>query len=335
VTTNSTNPLLRTEQLRRLPFLRRPVAEPGTTLVFQAASGELVWPAYPYTAGDVWWRGHRVVYVVDVGPHHHTFTCKLPAKSKVLYFDATIGFEWRVVDPVAVVRDRLADPASVCRRYLFGEMHGISQQSSAMEGAQAEAALSSRFGAGHVDLQSGVRISGVGVALSLDQAQIGVAQELELHRLKQELAEAQAKGQASVNRINQDADLDLQSKRHAYYTRVIGQGLPAMAGNILAQDPSKAAEAAGFMMSLWDKDQKVALEAMQVILDGDHVRLGEIDDAVAAAVSRFRDIVSSAGSRLGASPLLGSSASSTPEALPAGESPSPSTEPDDGGEVPK
>jgi hypothetical protein len=317
VTGRGTNPILRTEQVRRLPFRRRPVAEPGTTLVFQTAAGELVCPAYPYTAGDVWWRGPRLVHIVDVGPHRSAFTEKVPAQGDVLHFDATVEFDWRVADAAAAVRDRVSDASSICRGFLSGEVRKISRQWPAMDSALAETALNNRFGQSHLDVQSGLRISNVSVALRLDPAQVPVAQNIALSALKQQLAEVEAAGEARVNRINQDADLARHKERVDFFSAMISQGLPSMVGNILAQDPTKASEAAGFMANLWEKDQKIALDAMKVILDGDQVRLGEIDGAVAAAVSRFTDIVASAGARFGAAPMLGDAATGGQGGQPA------------------
>ena len=97
-------------ELGRLPFKRRPIAEPGTRLVFQLANGALVCPDHPYTSGETWFRGPKAAYVVDTGMHDASFETELPSASPAVYFTATISYQWQVHDPARVVRDGVTEP---------------------------------------------------------------------------------------------------------------------------------------------------------------------------------------------------------------------------------
>jgi hypothetical protein len=111
-------PIITTLELTQLPFARRPIALPGTVLVLRMPDGELVAPQPPYTAGEAWWKGPELAYVVDNRPHGGVFTCRLPAQGGTLFFEATVRFIWRVTDPVQVVREQVEDPDPECRTHL-------------------------------------------------------------------------------------------------------------------------------------------------------------------------------------------------------------------------
>jgi hypothetical protein len=111
-------PILNTIELKRLPFSRRPIAQPGTILVFQMPDNQLIAPQPPYTSGETWWKGPRLAYVVDNRPHGAVFTCKLPAAGDALHFEATVRFAWRVNNPVEVVREQVEDPEAEGETFL-------------------------------------------------------------------------------------------------------------------------------------------------------------------------------------------------------------------------
>lgn len=299
------NPLLNKKELRRLPFQRRPVAEPGTRLVFQMSSGQLVSPDHPFTSGDVWWRGPRTVYVVDSRPHSASFECTLPCAGDALHFDASITYTWTAYAPVTVVREKVENPPADCRGHLIQRMRKVSRQYPALNIAAAERAVSLDTD-GSIDLdERGLRITNVTVELRLDPAQAPIAKDLEIASLRQRLAEEEERGKAAISRIAQESDLKLHEVRTKFYTDILSSGPASMAGNLLAQDPTKAAEAADFMLGLWQRDQEVALKAMKVILDSDQLRAGEIDGAVSAAVDSFTALVTQAGNKLALGALTG------------------------------
>jgi hypothetical protein len=45
------------------------------------------------------------------------------------------------------------------------------------------------------------------------------------------------------------------------------------------------------MQMMADRDKQRAIEAIKVLIDGEELRLGELDDAVATAVEGFRNIL--------------------------------------------
>ncbi|MFY1689501.1 hypothetical protein [Plantactinospora sp. WMMB782] len=291
-------PVLERKELRRLPFQRRPIAEPGTQLVFQMSSGQLVAPRHPYTTGDVWWRGPRAVYVIYTSPQPAYFTCTLPCAGDTLFFDAAVRFSFSVADPVSVVREQVSDPIADCRRYLMEPLRAVTRRFTAMQPEAAERAIRSTLAETPIDLANGVRISDLRSELTINAEQGEIARNLEIQTLRQQLAMRTETDRITLDKLNQDADLARHQERAAFHERLLSGGGAALAGSIVAQDPTKATEAANFMISLYEQDQKLAVEALKVIMDGDQIRLGEMDSAVQAVVERFKGMITQGGARL-------------------------------------
>jgi hypothetical protein len=304
------------------------VAEPGTALVFQLASGQIVAPSHPFTTGDLWWRRVRTVYTVDMCTHTETFHCTTPCAGDAIHFDASVTLTWSVHDPATVVRERVDDAAAQCSAYLTQHMRQTTRKYDAQHSAAAERAVQLGLGAGPIDLDRGVRISAVTVELALDPEQAQLTKALAMAPLQHRLDKAKKKSSLKIGRMEQDDELVRHRERAVFYTELLSAGPGSMAGNILAQDPDRAVDAAQFMVTLARQDQDLAIQAMKVVLETDQVRLGEIEPAVTAVVNRFTALISQASANLSSdsltapnsAPQLPSSAGVTSEERPEGGS---------------
>ncbi|MBY8873794.1 CCDC90 family protein [Micromonospora sp. PLK6-60] len=327
----SMNPVLGREELSRLPFRRWPAPRQGTRLVFEKPDGELVAPRHPYTAGERWWRGPRAMYVVDVTEHAEDFTCTLPCAAGALHFDAVVNYSWQVIEPETVVREQEADPAAHCERFLRERLRTITKRFAALDSHDAEEAIRGDLSPVGVDVGRGLRVSGLRVELTINAEQKALASELEIEKLRQEVELLKQRGEIDRTKAAQDADLARHRERSTYFAELLAGGGAALAGVIAAEDPSKANEAVRFMVDLYEKDQQLAIDALKVISDGGQLRLGDLDDAVTAAVRRFQAIVgpSGGGLRLG-EPALGR-ATEEPQMIADQAAPAPDEPGDAGG----
>jgi hypothetical protein len=263
-------------ELGRLPFKRRPIAEPGTRLVFQLANGALVCPDHPYTSGETWFRGPKAAYVVDTGVHDASFETELPSAAPAVYFTATISYRWQVHDPARVVRDGVTDPSAESRAHLEHWLPTITCAFPPDQTLQATHAVQGRMGHAPIDLERGIRIGNLHVALRMDADQAVLAKELEIGRLRHEIALRDARGQGEIDTIKREQ-----------YQNVIASGPYGVMTDILAKDPSKGPEVLSTMINLSEREQQRTLEAIKVLIDGGEVRLGELDGAVRGAVQRL------------------------------------------------
>ncbi|HEU4347695.1 MAG TPA: hypothetical protein VFR35_07895 [Actinoplanes sp.] len=292
-------PILNTMELKRVPFARRPIAEPGTILVFQMPDNRLVAPQPPYTTGETWWKGPKLAYVVDNRPHGGVFNCQLPAAGDSLFFDATVRFTWRVSDPVEVVREQLCDPEAECETYLAQNLPTITRRHRFNQPAAAEADVANTVGRRALPLHGrGIRIEAVHAQLRIPEQQIDIFRGIQAAPHEQELARMKATYEGEIEDIKRQRMND-----------IVGGGPERLYAFILQQDPTRGMEVVSQMQAMADRDKQRAIEAIKVLIDGEEIRLGELDGAVAAAVDGFRAI-------LGQYP----SASDTPKAaLPASD----------------
>jgi hypothetical protein len=298
------NPILGRQDFSRLPLQRRPVADPGTTLVFVTRRGELVGPQHSYTMGEVWWRGPRAVYTVDTKPHGQSFTCRLPAKGDALYFDASVTYTWLVHDAMTVVRDQVTDAPASCQDYLVKEMRRHCRRVNPIGGdpaEQAERVIDGALGQTRIPLANGLSIVSLHAALSLDPEQALIAKDLMIGTLRQQRDEAVARGHDGIEDIKQTGDLRRKRERIVFYEELVGSKLLA---NVLAEDPSKATETVQLIFSMEQQQRDKAIQAMQVIIEGGHLQIGDLDPAIAAVVSQFTSLVAQVNTTVAGIPQL-------------------------------
>lgn len=302
------NPILGRQELGRLPLQRRPVADPGTTLVYVTRRGELVSAENGYTMGEVWWRGPRAVYTVDTKPHGESFACRLPAKGDALYFDATVTYDWLVHDASAVVRDQVTDAATGCREHLVKRMRTICRRVDPIgrdPAERAEQTIHAELGQTRSLLANGLCIVGLHAALSLDADQASIVKDLMIGTMRQQRDEMEARGHDGVEAIKQAGELRRRRERIEFYEELVGS---KMLANVLAEDPTKAAETVQLIFSMEQQKREKAIQAMQVIIDGGHLQIGDLDPAIAAVVSQFTTLVSQVNTTITGGPQAGTPA---------------------------
>jgi hypothetical protein len=294
-------PILEKFELKRLPFQRRPIAEPGTTLVFQMADNRLVPTQYPFTTGETIWKGPKWAFVVDVRQYNATFPCQLPAAGDGVFFQATVNFTWSVSDAVQVVEKNVTDPEGECRTYLFQVLPQITRRHAFRQPAEAEADLQRTLAGRALELRGrGVRIDGVYMHLRIAEEQITTIAKLSVTDVEQELAVKQAKNSGTLTIMTTKQMEELMNG-----------GPKTLYAFAVQRDPGQALDVIARMEALEDRNKQHALEAIKVLLDGGEIRLGELDDAVAAAVTGFRAILG---------PYASGKAAGADKALPPGSS---------------
>ncbi|MFG1607801.1 hypothetical protein [Actinoplanes sp. NPDC049265] len=274
-------PILNTMELKRLPFARRPIAQPGTVLVFQMPDNQLVAPEPPYTTGETWWKGPKLAYVVDNRPHGGSFGCRLPAAGDALFFDATVRFSWRVCDAVAVVRQQVGDPDGDCEAYLTQHLPTITRRHQYNKPADAEADVVNTVGGRALRLPNrGIQIDAVHVQLRIAEERVGVIADIGA------LAET-----SELERLRTEHALEIQALKRQRMNEIVSGGPERLYAFILQEDPAKGMEVVSQMQAMADREKQRAIEAIKVLIDGEEIRVGELDGAVAAAVDGFKNIL--------------------------------------------
>jgi hypothetical protein len=310
------NPILHRQEFSRLPMQRRPVADPGTTLVFLSRRGDLTSAEHALTMGEVWWRAPRAVFTVDTRPHGASFTCRLPARGDALQFDASVTYNWLVHDATIVVRDQVHDAEGTCREYLIREMRRITRRVDPINGdpaEQAERGIHAELGQSTISLTNGLSIGSLHAAVNLDPEQANIAKDLLIGTLRQQRDEMAARGHDGIEDIRQSGDLRRRRERIEFYAELVGD---RMLANVLAQDPTKATETVQLMFSMEQQKRDKAIQAMRVIIEGGHLQIGDLDPAITAVVSQFTALVSQINTTVAGQPQLGAPASAGDDGAP-------------------
>jgi hypothetical protein len=264
---NLVDPILETTTLKRWPMARRPVAQPGTALVFQHANGTLSQPDAAVTASEVSLRGHRLVYTVDKRTHGSTFEQEFPSLRGAFRFKVSVTFAWQVENPVLVVQENVRNAPGTCELALAQRIQPVCRAIDVLDEVNAEAAIAQR-------LPTPIRIPNLGLIVTSIHVTVS--------------SDAGAQG---VDRQEwmQSKQFNLHEARVGFFDRMTRTGTAA--ARILASDPSKALEAERFLDEQLARDRQTAIDAMEVLLKSDQFRIGEFDDAVLAVVERFRSIL--------------------------------------------
>jgi hypothetical protein len=77
--------------------------------------------------GEVWWRGFRAAYLIDMTTHQEAAECELPTAQADLNVWAAVRYSWRVCDPVQVVLGRAWDAPAACSRELAARLSAVSR----------------------------------------------------------------------------------------------------------------------------------------------------------------------------------------------------------------
>ncbi|WP_203898902.1 hypothetical protein [Virgisporangium aliadipatigenens] len=98
-------------------------------MVFRSRRGRLLHPAGGYTSGELWWRGPRVAYEVDITSHPLHCRWSLGAAEPGGPCTVVVHGTWSVGSPVDVVANRITDSPGTVLERLREEAHRVARES--------------------------------------------------------------------------------------------------------------------------------------------------------------------------------------------------------------
>lgn len=285
------NPIINRLEIRPLA-IRRQLLDPGTMLVFQLPDNTLEAPPQGFGPGEMIKKRPKAAFTVDVRAHTASFECRLPAKGDAVFFSATVNYTWMVGDPVRVVSHQVTNPEGDCWAYLMQVLPQITRRHEFEHPAAAEEDLQRTRAGRTLELaQRGLRILDVYMHLRISDEQRDKVAELAAISVEQRLAMSRTRNEADLAALAQQRELERQAERQATIEALVRGGADKMYAFVIQQDQTRGLDVISRMEALADRDKQRALGAMKVLIDGGEIRLGELDGAVAAAVSGFRAIL--------------------------------------------
>ncbi|MFC9911234.1 hypothetical protein [Streptomyces sp. NPDC059862] len=217
MSTDGRTDIIRRHKVSRATLRREQrVTEGNTVIVFVDKRGRMFVADRALTAGEIWFDAPQVMYEVDTGVHHDSFSLELPSSEEAFSFRADIAMSWQVRDPKAAVEARLADVGSIYRPLVQQELRRISRRFAIEDSAGAEDAINAEFVCERLRLPHGLGLLACSVTLGLDsgtQAHIA-ARTLKKRAKESREQEHEAKlAEADFSAIEEDVAHRLRRRR--------------------------------------------------------------------------------------------------------------------------
>ncbi len=180
------DPVLGTEQLRRLRLAGvRPPAM-GTALVLERHHGDAVVVRHGDRVPDSRTGAYRRLFRVDVASRGLRFTTDVPSLDPAFPFRVTVSLACQVIDPVVVVRDSIRDMTAALAPSLTTHVRRAAGRYDLMHCAAAEAGITDCLESLHP--AEAIRLSGFAVVVrAVDTAEIvSASQELRVQALRRD-----------------------------------------------------------------------------------------------------------------------------------------------------
>ena len=124
----------------RLPA---PQAHVAIVVVYHKGDHEVMWPNARRRVSLA--RRPTTVYEVDLSLHQAAVAADVPSRTDACAFHADITVQWRVTDPSATVRHRVADAAETLAPHLLHRIRGITRNYDITHASAAEDDVNKQF----------------------------------------------------------------------------------------------------------------------------------------------------------------------------------------------
>jgi hypothetical protein len=309
--TEPSPPLVQPVEVSRSALRKaNPVSSEHSAIVYLTKRGSYVVGTSRLTWGELWLATPKEMYTVDVAPHQESYSMQLPSKD-AFFFTASVRVTWRITDPVAAVRDRLAERQPAIKDYIEERLLDVTRTFSAEDYAAAERQI-------NLDDDRTIQISAAVTVLRC-KVVLDLEQSTRTHIQSRALADRERET-IEMTRLtaNYEHDKELQSARHAreleeqrqtfelkLQRERIDSYADALRGgnlNLLALRLADNGDNVKDVVELVMQQERMELGAAQSVLDS-LVKANMLNRAdVAAIMARANDVVTK---KLGGSSALG------------------------------
>jgi hypothetical protein len=200
--------ILSEEPINRMQW-KRPIPSAGIALVGKTPDGtyEIINQLGLITK-------YRLRFEVDIADHHDVVKCSLPSRGDAFSFDGTLVLDWRVSDPIMIVKRQIRDGLALCYARLLEELRQISRSFEIEACAQAEAEINRvLIGALPITLPEGITVHRFSAQLKMDDGSLKAIQQLRAAQHENSIATVKSGGAQEVQDIEQDGSLRRQRER--------------------------------------------------------------------------------------------------------------------------
>ncbi|MGW8375250.1 hypothetical protein [Streptomyces sp. ODS28] len=275
-------PLLR--ELRP-PYQRRS-GQIAAVLMYHNGGHSVLWPDAREDHRRPWMRSPYTVFEIALGRNVTRFDLALPARGDAEFFQAAASVQWKVEDPVEVVRSQVWDVAELLRDELLDQLREVSRRFRLTEAQRADEAVRTELNSGSFALGSELGLSArVHVFIDLSERVMERIREgtgLE-HRL--DLAE---KEHALTFRQEQHASLLVRERARSFESVLLG-GDETKIAHFMARDPGRALE----IQQLFARERRQGeadwLEFIGKLIEGGQLERHDIGEHMYEVLQHLRE----------------------------------------------
>jgi hypothetical protein len=219
------------------------------------------------------------LYEIDMGLHHTTFDFELPSKGDTFDFTAHIAVEWRVADPVAVVRDNVLDVRDALRQVLLRQLSDVTRDFHVTDIIAADRAVAHVLRTGdpgwfyglqtRIDIRLAADAGAARYAASLRD----VEQRTEINRLEHER-----------RRMKERFKKEVIESRMELYRVIIDSGNVEQCALQLARNPEDVDSIVRLLREDREQERRQVTDFITQLMDSGHIDRWDVDDQVRSAL---------------------------------------------------
>lgn len=235
------------------------------------------------TRWSLFWR-RGSLYEIDLGLHHTAFEVELPSKVDMFSFRAHVAVEWRVCDPVQVVRDHVWDVREVLRPALVSLLAHDTRIFRVDQVFEAERVIAAALHGTDIGKEYGLETN-LRIQLSADPGAAAHAAELRALQQKIEIEGLQFE-QRRLQEVNEERVL---RARIGLYREIIEAGDIEQFALQLARNPEEVAAVVQMVREVRQEDHRQVTSFLTTLLDSGAINRWEVNDTVQTALDWLKD----------------------------------------------
>jgi hypothetical protein len=299
-------PVVRTPILSERPWEGRlPAARAHVAIVVVTANGEhqVLWPHERRRV--LLHRRPATVYEIDLGLHHLKISEDLPGGDHAGAFQANFSIQWRVLDPSAVIRNRVTDVAEAISPQLLRHARRTARTFDITDSADAEDAINKQFNSATIDVRHpdwmqqsireavkadypgaeyGIWIRAI-VHLALDEAAIKHKQKMT--ELARALAEEEA--EQKLRLIKEANQRTIMDARISVYREIVAAGNTERFALQLAQSPDDIQAIAAILREEELASRHDTIDFITHMVDSGVIERWEVSDQAREALAWLKE----------------------------------------------
>ena len=263
-----------------------PLPNPGTAFVLTGGGNrwDMLGPNDQSKARQLRWYNYNWLHEVDTTPHAISFECKLPTKDDEFEFQAEIQGICRVVDPITIVEQQVADTCAMLAPPITRVLRLASHYFSIDQRGAAEQALAKEVENQNLKIY-GLELVGVVVRLGLTEEEQNHYRAL--RKIKRDIVREEREAELFQKRSEQE--IARRRFRLDFYNELLKKGYGQLVLLYLAHHPEDMRDAWELLAGQEQINRKHWLNAFKALKELDVFEEPHLQEARKFVIQHFTE----------------------------------------------